>query len=358
MDPKEPRLQLPVTGHPLHTRSLTLVVRYREDGRWHARGDVIDLRKVGFVPMLGDIQTAGIVHQMSIELGIDPARRCVESVVVDQPFVAVEPSPRWNGECCRDPAPRLQKLVGERLDGAFAKRLAGVFGGPLGCSHLLTLFQGMASGLEQAFALEEGSGETAAARDAGETLYRRAIFVDGFDAANEDLELTVQLADFYTRPVAEGASLFDRLAGQWDVRVFARVSGPERRISRLRMADRERSGQNLADARWQDQSARVASLEGAPVIGGLAGKLFGCLPAAGDRRMLDATLQLAPGAIQVMAALMDRWFARQPSEGDAPGRVELAAPGGPVGGMADSCYVWRSDGAMLRLRTGREPERP
>ena len=64
-------MQLAIAGHPLHTRSLTLVISQREDGGWAARGDVIDLRKVGFVPMMAELQPAGIIHQMSIELGVD-----------------------------------------------------------------------------------------------------------------------------------------------------------------------------------------------------------------------------------------------------------------------------------------------
>ena len=36
-------------------------VTHADDGRWHARGDVIDLRKNGFVPSSYDIQPAGVI---------------------------------------------------------------------------------------------------------------------------------------------------------------------------------------------------------------------------------------------------------------------------------------------------------
>lgn len=342
-------MQLPVRGHPLHTRSLTLVVTMRDDGLWHARGDVIDLRKVGFVPMVGDIQPAGIIHQMRIDLRLDPARARIETVEVDQPFVAIEPSPLSGGECCRDPAPRLQALAGERLGGDFVRRLRGVFGGALGCSHLLTLFEVMASGLERAIDLEAG-GPGSRGRLAGDRLFRRAIFVEGFEAEDEAVELGVQLADFHTRPVPPEAPPTRRLAGQWDVRLFARSEGPERRLAGLRLAERERDDRSLAQARWRDRSDRLAPLEGAPIFGGLARQLLAIFDGPDDRRLLDAGLQLAPGYIQVMAAVMDRWLAR-PGQAGVAG-AEPAA--GPVGGMADSCYMWRRDGPMLRLRSSRE----
>ena len=59
-------------GLPLHTRSLTVYVRRVSASRWHARGDVIDLRKNGFVPSGFDLQASGIIHMMSIDLEFDP----------------------------------------------------------------------------------------------------------------------------------------------------------------------------------------------------------------------------------------------------------------------------------------------
>lgn len=351
-------MQLPVRGHPLHTRSLTLVVESLKDGRWHARGDVVDLRKVGFVPMLSDIQPAGIIHQMSIDLEVDPATTRVDSVEVDQRAVAIEPSEGTAGECCRDPAERLQALTGERLDGAFARRLSGVFGGPLGCSHLLTLFQLMASGLQRAFVLESEMGEGASAREAGDRLFRRAAFVEGFEAEDQSIEMAVQLADFHSQPLEPDAAPTRRLAGQWDTRLFARATGAQRILSDLLLADRTRTCDTLATATWRDQSARLAVLDGSPMIPGLARRLFDIFDAAEDRLLLDACLQLAPGFIQVMAAVMDRWLsgAVQDASEAAPVPGSAMAEAGNIGGMPDSCYMWRVGGPMVSMRTIRQQE--
>ena len=81
-----------VHGRPLHTRSLTIVLSRESDGLWHARGDVVDLRKTGFVPMLADIQPAGVIHMMSIGLAFDVESLHIESIDVDQPFFEKKPS--------------------------------------------------------------------------------------------------------------------------------------------------------------------------------------------------------------------------------------------------------------------------
>jgi hypothetical protein len=326
-------------------------VSTREDGRWRARGDVIDLRKVGFVPLLSDIQPAGIIHQMSIELVVDPARGRIDSVAVDQPFVAIEPNPLWGGECCRDPAPRLQQLAGEKLDGAFARALSGAFGGPRGCSHLLTLFQLMNTGLQRAIRLETGLPADVAPRAVEDWLFRRSVFVEGFEAEDESVEMAVQLADFHSRPGPAPAMSIERLAGQWEVRAFARVAGPTRALSDLVLATRERSNATLAEARWRDRSDRLAPLAGGSVAGGLARRLFDTFAQPEDQLMLDATLQLAPGYIQVVAAVVERWLQQRRAEG-ARG---TGPPDAAIGGMADSCYMWRSDGRMLQIRNAAIP---
>jgi hypothetical protein len=347
-------VQLPISGHPLHTRSLTIGVRLREDGRWQVRGDIIDLRKCSFVPMLTDIQPAGIIHNMSIELVLDPATSRIDSLQVDQPVVAIERSKTSRGECCRDPAPRLKALEGESLDGEFARRLGSAFGGPRGCSHLLTLFQLMASGLRRAISLESTLA-SALERPINDCLFWRSVFVEGFESEAEEgaLEMVVQLADFHSQPLEAGAPPTQRLASQADVRLFARAAGPERKLSDVRVADRERSYETLATAEWRDVSDRFAGLVGAKMVGGLAGKLFSILDQPADRVLLDACLQLAPGYIQVLAAVMDRWLVQMKQVSSGAGDAEISpgiAEADNVGGLPDSCYMWRSDGPLVSLR--------
>lgn len=355
-------MQLPIRGHPLHTRSLTLVVTHEADGRWHARGDVIDLRKVGFVPMMSDIQPAGIIHAMGIDLRIDPAARMIEEVAVEQPVVALEASGASRGECCRDPAPRLQAMQGETLDPDFLRRLSLAFGGALGCSHLLTLFQMMASALERALAQEASlPGGLREQRVAGERLYRRAVFLDGHETDDDVIELALQQSDFHTLPAAVVSGPFDRLAGEWDVRAFARV-GSDMKLADVHAAERYRTHETLGSARFADRTERVEALSGGLIIPGLARRLFGLLSEAPeDGLLLEAMLQLAPGHIQVMAAVMDRWFARNASEvgaAGAGGEPRAQKPAGlpevgNIGGMPDSCYMWRSGGALAGRGFGR-----
>lgn len=350
-------MQLPTRGHPLHTRSLTLTATFEADGRWHARGDIIDLRKCSFVPMAYDIQPAGIVHQMSIDLRIDPMTARIESLDVGQPTVAVEPSDASRGECCRDPAPRLQQMVGEKLDSNFPKSLSRVFGGPLGCSHLLTLFQLMGSALSRALELEAAlASELGVARAAGERIFRRAAFLDGFEIDEGLVGVGIQLADFLTRPSAVVTQPLDRLARQNDARCYAVIARETLAIVELRAATRERTSATLGNASWETLDDEVEEFVGSPIMAGLAGKLLGRYGDIPERSlMLDCLLQLAPGYIQVMAALMEKWFKQSSGSGfnlsDAEGEPSVAS----VGGMADSCYIWRSGGPMANIR-GVKPE--
>ncbi len=342
-------VQLPVTGHPLHTRSLTVVFTQRDDGRVRVRGDVNDLRKSGFVPMPSGLQPAGIVHQMSIDLDVDSETRRIESIETAQPFVAVEPSAWSGGECCRDPAPRLQALVGEVLDAGFTKRLAAVFGGPRGCSHLLTLFQLMTSIVPRALDRESALQRALdAPRPCGERFFWRSLFLDGHEASDGTIELAVQLHDFHGRPDLGSKGGLERFERHDEVRLFAAVRLPSLAIREMRAAERMRDRRTLSTAAWTSHDAVVASLVGQPILPGLASRIFGALPdARGTEGLRDALLQLAPGYIQVMAAITERLFRPADEDGAAgDGPTQAAAP--PVGGMVDSCYVWRADGALAR----------
>ena len=61
-------MPLDAAGHPLHSRLLSVELRTRADGFLDAAGVVLDLRKRGFVPVGGDLQGAGIIHDFEVAL--------------------------------------------------------------------------------------------------------------------------------------------------------------------------------------------------------------------------------------------------------------------------------------------------
>jgi hypothetical protein len=351
---------LRATGQPIHTRSLSLVMRRSETGRLHVRGDVIDLRKRGFMPVPGGLQPAGIIHHMHLDATVHPTSRILERLEVGQPVVAFEPSPESHGECCRDPAPRLQALVGERVDADFSRALGRAFGGPLGCSHLLTLAQLMGSAVPRALDHEDETGAFER-RETGERIFQRMLAVDGLDAGEGRLELIVQLSDVHTAPATAATSPFERFSRQAELHVHARVDLERLEILALEAAERTRDRERFADVPWRDLGGRVAPFVGRSIMGGLARQVLAELGDGADVVLLrDGLLNLAPGFIQCMAATLDRWLeravaTRAASDGArardrSGGAAEMQAAA--VGGTADSCYMWRRGGALLRYRHG------
>jgi hypothetical protein len=346
---------LSVTGVPLHTRSLTIVTALRDDQRWDVRGDVIDLRKCGFVPMTQDIQPPGIIHHMTIRQIVDPASLRIDSLETEQPHVAIEASERTGGECCRDPAPRLRALEGEVMDEHFARKLSQQFGGALGCSHLLTLFFGMAAALPRAIEYErDAAGCRRERRRVGERLFWRSVFIDGYEIEDGAIELSLQLTDVHSRPHEMVETPLERLDRQEEVRVVARVEPPAFAVTRLRAAERLRELPSLAGAEWRERSDDLEPLLGQPIVPGLSGRVRALFGARRDRALVrDALLQMAPGYIQVLAAITERWFvrarvdptARVPGKGGAEG-----PPVSAIGGMVNSCYMWREGSPLIAER--------
>ncbi len=340
-------------NRPLHTRSLTIIATQADETHWRVRGDVIDLRKCSFVPMIADLQPAGIIHQMTIDVRVDTQTRRLESLETQQPFVAIESNRETDGECCRDPAPRLQSLVGEAFDDRFLGRLTETFGGPRGCSHLLTLFRLMASTIPRALDCEAAlQTRRNAPRKAGENLFRRSAFIDGTLTEDDRIGLTVQLADFHAHADALVDHPLERLAEQTEVLARTVIRFPANRLETLQAMRRTRSWESLGTATWTDESARFAPLAGSLIIPGLARALRQIAGGPNDAVLLDALLQLAPGYIQVLAAVTERWFARDkqadPSNTEGPAVAT-------VGGMPDSCYMWRKEGPLTRGRLGPPP---
>lgn len=345
-------VQLPLQGLPLHTRSMLIELSRREDGALRLWGQVIDLRKASFVPMVDDLHTAGLIHLMTLELGVDPETREVRSLEVDQPRVAIEPAEKTRGQSCRDVQPRLQELVGHAFDATFPGVLQRVFGGPRGCSHLLTLLHLMASAVPPALDIEAGQG----ARVPGELIFRRSLFVDGHEPEEGRLHLCVQLMDFHSAARGDVAGGVELLALQHEARVLADVGLADLRVLDLAAIERDRSYATLGEAPWRDEGTKVAGLVGRPVMPGFGKAVREQLDADRDsRQLVDALVQIAPGFVQCVPAMSDRMFqalARERTRGGPGGDGARVPAFLDTGGGVNACYMWREDSPLLGIAPG------
>jgi hypothetical protein len=338
------------TGLPLHTRTLQLDVFQEDAARLRAEGVILDLRKCGFVPTGGELQTAGFIHHMSWRAWLDDPSGRIARLEIAQPVVAMERSAATGGECCRDPAPRLQALVGSAFDAGFPKRLTGLFGGPLGCSHLLTLGQAVGAFAPRVLA---DPARRAAERAPGERVAKQMLVIDGFEREDGDLELALQAAEYRFAPHASARELAERLGHARELRLLGRVAMRDTRLLSLGGGARARTPASLASAPWHALDATLAPLAGDSALRGLAARvraLLAGLPEGDERALLaEALLNFAPALIQCMPALTHRF-------GVLPARsANRAAPPDPgaspllsSGGLSDSCFMWRTGGGAAR----------
>jgi hypothetical protein len=196
--------------------------------------------------------------------------------------------------------------------------------------------------LEQARAAREGTEQRISER-----FFRRALFVDGFDRSASSIDVAIQLADTHARPVQLNDPVVERLSLSHEVKLHARIDRKRFQLETLRVHERSRSHDTIGDAPWQDHSERVAPLVGAPLIPGMAGRVFGLLGRDAETAVLrDVLLQLAPGFIQIMAAVLDSYYEERARK---PAGESTAAPAvAHIGGNQDSCYMWRRDGFILK----------
>jgi hypothetical protein len=334
-----------VRGHPLHTRALSVQLVRRADGLVDAVGSVLDLRKRGFVPVGGDLQSAGVVHDMRLVTVIDPSTRRIVDAFAEQPAVAFEPSAATLGESCRDPIDAATALAGAAIDGGWPERVGDALGGPRGCFHVFTLAHFL--GATAAWALDRERARFAGTmRPAGQRIFRRDLVVDGAQQADDTLAIAAQLTDLHFSAADGVVRSMDRLGENLEARLLVSLRPPSFAIAEPHVAERRRDAASL-DVPWRERPDFAAHLDGLSLLRGATATLLGRVGDAGDDRpLLDASLMLAPALIQIFAAVAD-WAGRASRE-----RWLLG-----MGGQADSCWMWRRDGALARLRTPDDPAR-
>ena len=327
-----------VTGEPIHTRCLAVVLVQGEGDSVGFRADILDLRKGGLMALAGRITMAGIIHKMELHGRFDATTGELQQLSWDQSHVMHEPNVASRGECCRDPMERLNALVGTRLGDGFPADLKRSFGGPLGCTHVNTLFQELSAFVARFKARRQaGAGPAAERHEVGERLASRSLFFDAFFSEEHAATsaLSVRLADLFYAPLDEQGS--EVLAEHLEVRLRAEVELAGWRIRTLEGRERARQGPSCDVAPWQDRSAELREFADQSLGGGMARRClerFAERPA--DARLLSALLGLGPGMTQVGAAVSDTLA---PATRARPAGAGLPGPG--------PCYLLRAGGPLM-----------
>lgn len=325
-----------ISGEPIHTRCLAVAFTQGRGESVEFRADILDLRKAGLMALAGRIASAGIIHKMELRGAFSSETGRLERIEWDQSHVMHEANPSTRGESCRDPMVRLEGLVGTRLGEGFAGELKQCFGGPLGCTHINTLFQELSAFVSRLRSVMSEHPELSGSRASGERIARRSLYFDAFlpdDVATT--QISVRVADLFFAACDEEGS--ERLLSHDEVRLIAEVDLSGWRLRNVQARERCRQGPSCGDMPWQSRSEELGDFQGQSLSGGMT--RFALERFAGrdeDARILSAFLSLAPGMTQVGAALSD---ALLPSSN--------ARPGGMTSMGRGPCYMLRADGPLI-----------
>lgn len=328
-----------VSGEPIHTRCLAVACVQGDGEAVEFRADLMDLRKGGLMALGDRITMAGIIHKMELRGAFSPETGIIERIEWDQSHVMHEPNHASKGECCRDPLGRLEGLIGVQLGEGFASTLKQTFGGPLGCTHISTLFQELSAFVARLRMMRREHPELTAPRRVGERIASRSLFFDAFFSAEggTTTDLSVRLADLFYAPAdANGA---ESLFAHDEFRLVADVDLAGWQLKGVQARERSRRGPTCEDSPWTLRNDALDGLAGQSLGGGMA-RL--CLQRFGEReedaRLLSAMLSLGPGMTQVGAAVSNTL---------APSSAAAAAPPGSGLPGPGPCYMLRAGGPLM-----------
>jgi hypothetical protein len=337
-------MKFELSGEPVHTRCLAVALKQGRGVSVEFRADILDLRKAGLMDLGGRIATAGIIHKMELRGAFASDTGCIERLEWDQSHVMHEANRATKGECCRDPMRRLKGLVGTRLGEDFASELKQCFGGPLGCTHINTLFHELSAFVSRLRVMTREHSELRVERAPGERIASRSVFFDAFFPDSGDTTaISVRLADIHFAQCDEGGS--EGLFCHDELRLVAEVELAGWQLRDVQVRERSRRGPTCGEAPWQHRSEELDGFAGRSLGGGVT--RF-CLERFGhrdqDALLLSALLSLAPGMTQVGVALSDgvvpSWAAR-------PGGLTQMGPG--------PCYMLRAEGPLVETLSSGKP---
>jgi len=335
-------MQPDLGSEPVHTRWLGLVVTSADDARLDARGSLLDLRTRGFLPVGGSMQGMGVIHHMELAWRIDPASGVVERFEPAMPTVAFDASPETAGESCRDHGTRVTGLAGSRLGAGFSSTVREAIGGPLGCSHLVTLSFFMEAALHAGFGWQRDHVAGGLTRSAvGTTIFRRDLVFDAHEPATGHIRTGMRFGDLHWNAEPSGALAPARFAAHHELQATIDVDLWPGSLTGITGAERLRTPEAFEEVAWRDRGDVLGTLTGLGLARGAATEVKRALGDAADMQpWRDALLQLAPALVQCRAAHPDAWHEKVRR---TPKHAGLTA-------IPDSCYMWRRGGALERIR--------
>ncbi len=329
-------MKFDVLGEPVHTRCLAFTLKQGSGERIEFSADILDLRKGGLMELAGRIAMSGIIHKMELTGEFSARTGILEEIEWAQSHVMHEANQATKGECCRDPMVRLAGLVGSRLDEGFVAQLKRHFGGPLGCTHVNTLFQELSAFVARLFEARRDHPELAEPRQIGDRIASRSLFFDAFiTEGNDSTQLSVRLADLYYG--AKNASGGETLFRHDEVRLMGEAELSGWKLRGLEAKERSRRGPVCSNTPWHIRTNELEDFAGRSLGGGMA--RF-CLDRFGEKRadahLLSALMCLSPGMTQVGVAVSD---SLTPSSLTRPNGSGLAGPG--------PCFMLRAEGPLM-----------
>ena len=322
---------------PLHTRMISLRLRWGQAAALVADGRIFDLRKRGIVPLAGKLQGPGVVHDMAVQLHLDyPSLRIlsIQPSMSAFPFAA---SPATYGESCPDRLPDAQGLMGTSLRDDYGVRLMEEVGGPRGCFHIFTMLRILGPTIEWAVERERvrRPGASASYPAEGSPLFARSVIVDGLKGEGLDLLLRGMLFDLHYPPGADTLPLEEELDESFEVTADVEVAVPGMAITASTARTRH-AGPGIASAGEWHPVLKVGELVGMSMYKGYTARVQEHFAGEADTQPLQHLLfMLAPAMIQCMPSLLEE-MGLQPRRAESPHAA------------VDSCHMWRAGGPLLR----------
>ncbi|MCW5890344.1 MAG: DUF2889 domain-containing protein [bacterium] len=324
-------------GEPVHVRAQSVTATLAPDGTLDVRGSLLDLRTRGFLPVGGSMQGMGIIHHMELAWTVDAAAGTVVGWRPVQPTVAFEATAETGGESCRDPLGRLTALGATPLGRPLSAALREQIGGPLGCSHLVTLGLFMDAALRAGLARRPPGAAHAAPRP----LWRRDVVFDAHEETAGRVAVAVRLADLDWNDAPADALAPERFARLHELAARVDADLWPGTLAAITGAERLRTAARFTAEPWTDRATLLAPLAGIGLARGAAAAIatgLGDGPEAAPWR--DALAMLPPALVQCRAAHPDAWHEKVRATPRHPGLTALP----------DSCFMWRRDGALERIR--------